>query len=421
MTRFTDNTDQNEFVAGWRVLTAAFLGIGVSLVSLSYYSSGIWIIPWQTEFGWSRTDIGGAQTISTLVLVLSAPLAGQLIDRYGLRQVATLSLGLYAIGLLCISQMNGQLWLFYAIVAGYTLVGVASTPLAFTRAVNAWFSKHRGLALGICLTSTGVAGVLLPQYLTPYVASAGWRAGYLVLFFIVLCALPLIWRWTPNSGPINAETSKSDPPSEAVTGVSLSEALRLRSFWSIACIFLLIAVAICGLIPSFIPLLQDAGMSPAQAGGYGAVIGASVMGGRLITGLLIDRFFAPYVTAIIFTLVAAGCLSLGLGGTDYALVAGIALGLAMGAEVDLIGYFTARYFGLTHYGLLFGFQYSVFSLGCGISPLLAGQIWDRTGSYDLALIGASVLLTVAALISLTLPKFPSLAANVTTEPRPTSA
>ena len=170
--------------------------------------------------------------------------------------------------------------------------------------------------------------------------------------------------------------------------------------------FVLVAVAVCGLIPSYIPLLQDAGMSPAEAGGYGAVIGASVMTGRLITGFLIDRIFAPYITAVVFSFVACGCLALGLGGTEYALLGGVALGLAMGAEVDLIGYFTARYFGLKHYGILFGFQYSAFSLGCGISPLLAGRIWDLTGNYDLALVGAAVLLVIAVLVSLSLPRFP---------------
>jgi MFS family permease len=398
------DTSKNEFVRGWRVLTAAFLGVGVSLVSLSYYSAGIWIRPWQADFGWSRGEIGGAQTISTLVLILTAPLAGQIIDRFGLRKVATLSLGLYSLGLLAISQMNGDIWVFYTIVATYTLLGVASTPLAFTRAVNSWFTQHRGLALGICLTSTGVAGVLLPQFLTPYVADHGWRDGYMILFFIVIAALPMIWLWTPDHGPSEADQGATLPHEQG--SVSVQVAIRSRSFWSIAIMFVLVAVAVCGLIPSYIPLLQDAGMSPAEAGGYGAVIGASVMTGRLVTGFLIDRIFAPYITAVVFSFVACGCLALGLGGTEYALFGGVALGLAMGAEVDLIGYFTARYFGLKHYGILFGFQYSAFSLGCGISPLLAGRIWDHTGNYDLALIGAAVLLVIAVLVSLSLPKFP---------------
>ena len=406
MNKKTSDHSNNEFIRGWRVLTAAFLGVGVSLVSLSYYSAGVWIRPWQADFGWTRAEIGGAQTISTLVLIMTAPLAGLVIDRFGLRKVATASLALYSLGLLAISRMNGDLWVFYAIVAAYTLVGVASTPLAFTRAVNAWFIDNRGLALGICLTSTGLAGVLLPQFLTPYVADHGWRDGYGILGFIVLAALPIIWFWTPDGAPRGQQ--HADKTISGSGSVGTRAAICSRAFWSIALMFVLVAVAICGLIPSYIPLLQDAGMSPAEAGGYGAVIGASVMAGRLVTGFLIDRVFAPYITAGVFSLVACGCLALGLGGIQYALVAAIALGLAMGAEVDLIGYFTARYFGLRNYGVLFGIQYSAFSLGCGISPLLAGQIWDHTGNYDYALIGAAVLLLLAVLISLSLPKFPAL-------------
>ena len=92
-------------------------------------------------------------------------------------------------------------------------------------------------------------------------------------------------------------------------------------------------------------------------------------------------------------------------------MAAIALGFAVGAEVDLIGYFTARYFGLANYGMIC-VQYGVFSLGAGISPVLAGYIWDVNGNYDLALIGAAVLLIVGVIIALTLPKFEDVAATL---------
>lgn len=402
----------SEFARGWRVLTASFVGVGVSLVSLTYYSAGIWVIPWQEEFGWTRAQIGAAQLISTLTLVASAPLAGKLIDGLGLRPVATTSLILFAAGLFAVSRMSGDLEVFYALVAAYTLVGVAATPLAFTRAVNAWFDRHRGLALGICLTSTGVAGVLLPRFLTPYVAEQGWRAGYIVLVVIVLAAVPIVWAWIRDHPPeVERATADGKP---ILVGLSFADAARSGVFWRLAAVFLLIAIAVCGLIPNFIPLLQDAGLSAAAAGGYGAVVGASVMGGRLITGFLIDRVFAAYVTTVVFLLVAAGCLALGLGGVAFALPAAIALGFAIGAEVDLIGYFTARYFGLRSYGVIYGVQYSAFSIGCGVSPIIAGHIWDRTGGYELALQGAAVLLAAAAALSLTLPRF-------TDHPSPTAA
>ena len=400
----TTPNQTGEFARGWKVLLAAFLGMGVCIVSFSYYSSGIWIKPWQEEFGWSRTEIGTAQTLSTLVLVLTAPLAGKLIDRYGLRLVATISLFLYGLALYAISNMTGELWLLYTLFILMTLVAVASSPLAFTRAINAWFHKHKGLALGISLTSTGVAAFLIPKYLTPYVAEHGWRAGYLVLFSILLVVIPIVWLLIRDNPPAMDNETGEGPI--ALTGSTFQEATKTRTFWQIALIFLLISIAVVGLIPSFIPLLQDAGLSAAEAGSFAAILGASVMLGRLLTGFLIDRIFAPYVTAVVFTLVACGCLALGLGGIQYALVAAIALGFAIGAEVDLIGYFTAKYFGLKNYGTIYGFQYSTFNFGAAISPVLAGYIWDTTGNYDMALIGAAILIGIAIIITLFLPKFP---------------
>ena len=229
------------------------------------------------------------------------------------------------------------------------------------------------------------------------------------MFVIAVVAIPLVWLLIRDHPPESEVNSASGE--EVLPGVTLQEAIRTRVFWSIAALFLLVAIAVLGIIPSFIPLLQDAGLDATRAGELGAVLGASVMGGRLITGYLIDRIFAPYVTAVIFTLVAAGCLALGVGGITYAFVAAIALGFAVGAEVDLIGYFTARYFGLANYGMIYGVQYSVFSLGAGISPVLAGYIWDVNGNYDLALIGAAVLLIVGVIIALTLPKFEDVAAT----------
>jgi len=104
-----ESTTNNEFKRGWKVLLGCFLGIGVSLVSLVYYSGGIWIKPWQEAFGWTRAEIGLGQAFSTLTIVLGAPFAGWLIDRYGFKIIATLSLLLYGACLYLISQMNGSL------------------------------------------------------------------------------------------------------------------------------------------------------------------------------------------------------------------------------------------------------------------------------------------------------------------------
>lgn len=392
----------NEFRRGALVLFACFIGIGVNLASMAYYATGIWIRPWQEEFGWTRAEIGAMQTLSVLTMMVLATFAGRLIDKYGLRLVTTISLAGYGIFLLGFTQMTGALWQLYALSIAYAVFGVASTGLAFTRAVNAYFKRHRGLALGIALTSTGVVAYLMPKYMTPFVAENGWRAGYFIMFLIVMTAVPIVWFLIKDAPP----QEEGDPENaEQNAGLTFAEAVRTPTFWKVAGIFFFISVAILGLIPALIPLLQDAGLSAAEAGGLAAIMGLSVMIGRLLIGFVIDRVFAPYVTAVVFGCTGLGCLALTLGGVDYAIVTAIALGFAVGAEVDLIGYYTARYFGLAHYGSIYGLQYSIFIFGAGVSPIYTGYIWDVTGSYDIALLMAAGLMLPVIILALSLPRF----------------
>ena len=393
-------SQQNEFKRGWAVLLGAFIGSSVGLASMVYYSTGIWIRPWQEEFGWTRAEIGFQQSISVLVMMLLAPLVGRLIDRYGLRRVTALCLLGYGLFLAIFPFMSGTLLILYALSFGYAVFGVGTTGIAFTRAVNAFFIKNRGLALGICLTSTGVMAFAMPRYMTPYVAEHGWRAGFWVMFAIVMISVPIVYLLLRD-----APEDEDGQIQQAQSGLTFSQAIRTVTFWKVASIFLLISTAILGLIPAFIPLLQDAGLSAKQAGQLGAALGLSVMVARLFIGFIIDRIFAPYVAAVAFSCVALGCLALGLGGIEYAMVAAIALGFAVGAEVDLIGYFTARYFGLAHYGAIYGLQYSIFIFGAAIGPVYTGYIWDVTGNYDLALVIAAALMVPVVAIALTLPRF----------------
>lgn len=393
-------SQQNEFKRGWTVLLGAFIGSGVGLASMVYYSTGIWIRPWQEEFGWTRAEIGFQQSISVVVMMLLAPLVGRLIDRYGLRRVTALCLLGYGLFLAVFPYMSGALMVLYALSFGYAIFGVGTTGIAFTRAVNAFFIKNRGLALGICLTSTGIMAFAMPRFMTPYVAENGWRAGFWVMFAIVMVSVPVVYFLLRD-----APEDEDGQPQQAQSGLTFSEAIRTVTFWKVASIFFLISTAILGLIPAFIPLLQDAGLSAKQAGQLGAALGLSVMVARLFIGFIIDRIFAPFVAAVAFSCVALGCLALGLGGIEYAMVAAIALGFAVGAEVDLIGYFTARYFGMAHYGAIYGLQYSIFIFGAAVGPVYTGYIWDVTGNYDLALVIAAALMVPVVVVALTLPRF----------------
>lgn len=386
----------DEFRRGGLVLLASFLGVGVGVSSLLYYAAGVFVRPLEAAFGWSRAEISAAGLFSTLVLAAASPFIGLLIDRIGIRVVALFSLLAFAAGLFALSAMQGSLLSFYAITILTALLAAGSSPVTFTRAVNGWFVQSRGLALGLALVGTGVAGILAPRLLTPYVAEEGWRAGYRVLAMAVLISTPIVVSLLREGKGVTAQARVS----------AAQPRLGPPVFLLLTAIFFLVAMAVGGMIVHFIPMLLDEGLSAGSAGGAAAVIGLSVVLGRVITGLLIDRFFAPHVARILFGFAAAGCLAFVGFGPSVAFVTALALGFTMGAEVDLIGYLVARYYALEQYGSIYGRLYAVFLLGAGLSPVLAGWTYDAHGGYGLALLAASVLLAAAAFVASWLPPFP---------------
>ncbi|MEM9750602.1 MAG: MFS transporter [Pseudomonadota bacterium] len=394
-----------EFQRGWRVLFACFLGVGVGVSSLLFYTSGVFILPLNEAFGWSRSQVSAQNIVGVAILALLSPFVGMLIDRFGIRRIAFLSLIAFACGMAALSVTPGSLLAFYAITLVMAVMSCGSSPVTFTRAVNGWFDKARGLALGVALLGTGVAGILAPLMLTPFVEEFGWRAGYRVLALIIAASAAVVYlliRDAPAGETAGAAAKTQD---QSASGVSFAEAARSRTFVLLALIFFLVACAVGGAIVHFIPMLRDAGMSPAEAGRYAAIIGVSIMAGRLATGYLIDRFFAPRVAALLFGLAAIGYCAFLIGGPSLALVAAVAIGFSMGAEVDLIGYLVARYFGLQSYGVVYGALYAIFLIGAGGSPFLMGWAFDAFGGYDSALMGSTAALIAAAALTFALPAF----------------
>lgn len=155
-----------------------------------------------------------------------------------------------------------------------------------------------------------------------------------------------------------------------------------------------------GVVVHLIPLLRDLGAGPVGAARTASLVGLSSVVGRLGIGMLLDRFSAPLVSLFVLALAATGIGLLWLDGAAWGALAAILIGMAAGAEIDLLAYLTASHFGQREYGAIYGWQYSVFALGYGLSPLALGLMRDATGDYALALAVSSLLVGVAALLML---------------------
>ncbi|MDE0800792.1 MAG: MFS transporter [Rhodospirillaceae bacterium] len=406
--------DYNEFRAHWRVIVAAAIGVGAGVTGAMVYSLSILITPLTDTFGWTRAEVSGAKTFLTLGFVVTAPFVGYIADRFGVRKIAMVSLFGLAVAMFGMTQMNGNIIVFYASIFALSLAGSCTTPLVWTRGVATWFEEKRGLALGLTLTGTGVAGFMVPVFVGGLVDRYDWRAGYLVMGVAALLAIIPVYFLFFENGRVNkktvAEAAKPETRTSSAlqSGFTVPEALKTIRFWQLAFAFTLIGGMISSLMVHLVPLLTDSGMSRSLAVRIAGLMGVAVILGRVTTGFLVDRFHPPYVAAFFLAMPVIGCLLLSGGTPALGLVmaAAIFIGLAAGSEVDLVPYLTARYFGLKAYGKLYGAVFIFFYAGVGIVPPAFGYVFDLYGNYDLALDFAVAALGIGVLAVATLGRAP---------------
>ena len=420
------STVGDEFRRGWRTLLASSLGNGSGLSGLAFYTFGVFTLPLTEAFGWARGDVSIASSFLLLGTVITAPIVGSLIDRIGARRVALASMLLLGFGYAAMTQLSGSVMLFYAAWLALALIGGGTTPVVWTRAVSVWFDRGRGLALGIALAGSGIASMVAPAAVTLAISKAGWPGGYLVLCgFIVLVAVPLIALLFRDHPPVDtsplamdasAGAASSAPHAARLTGMSIEESRRSPTFWKIAIGFFFVAAVIAGLILNLVPLLVDRGMNRMEAAGIAGVMGIAVTGGRIGIGFLLDRLALALVARVLFLLCAIGCFTLSIPDTPTWVVAlcVISLGLAAAAEVDMLAFLSARYFGLRSYGKVYGWQISSFYVGAALGPLAAGLLYNEYKSYLPMLYVTTAALVFGAIVLGTLgraPDFSSASGN----------
>lgn len=408
----TDLTGENEFRRGWHILLASMLGIGCGLAAMPFYTAGVFAPHLAREFGWSMGEIMAGLTITTVVVVAAAPAAGILCERIGTRPVAVASLVCFGLAYLSLATLDNSLPRFYATWAIGATLGAGTLPITFTRTVNRWFDKHRGLALGLAMTGTGLFGITCKPLLAWVIGDYGWRAGYFTLGLLpLLIGVPitlLLFR-EPSEAKSAVDGVTANEPA-ALTGLTRSEAVRQWRFWLIAAILVPISFALAGAVPNLEPILLDRGIDPATILTLTPLIGLASIGGRLIGGWLLDRFWAPGVAFVLLGMPMISCLILAGGQLDPAMAsfAILLIGFALGIEYDVVAYLTSRYFGMRAYAGIYGIFYVCFSTGAGFGPLVFGMIRDHFHDFAPALQISAAIIPLCAAGFLFLGKYPKL-------------
>lgn len=398
----------SEFRTGWRVLASALLGVACGASPLPFNVLPLVMGPIHAEYGWDFATIASGLTIFGIIAALLAPVYGGLADRFGVRRVAIASLIGFIIVFASFWFVPASLagwWSFWAVLG---LIGIGSTPVTWSRAVSMWFAANRGLALGIMLVGTSLAAIVVPKVAVAAIAAGGWRLAFpVVALFPLLIALPVALAWfrEPTAAERPAVVTDKDG---ALLGLALRAAMRLPRFWVLITSILLIALAYGGAHIHMAQIVALHGFASSVAANVLGVVALGILTGRVIVGLLFDRFWAPGVAfpAMLLPAIAAWLLMGQAGSLAVVMAGGFLLGFAAGAESDVIAFLAARYFGMAHYGAIYGALYMPFGIGSAISPIIYGIVRDRTGNYDAMLVAAVVMFAVGGALLLMLGRYP---------------
>ena len=381
----------------WWVVFGSTVGLIVGNGPIVFFTFGLFLLPVTREFGWDRATFSSSLFVGHALAALAYPFLGRAIDRYGVRRVSMTSIPLFALSVASLSLTPASPAVFIAMAGVCGLVSAGQAPLPYAKAVSSWFDERRGLALGIAMTGIGIGATLVPQFARGVIAAYGWRTGYVALGALMLVvAFPAVAIFIREPDPRERAFGYADG---VVPGLTVGESLRTSSFWLLAVPVFLVVTTINGIVGHLVPLLTDRGLEVGQATATLSVVGLSTIAGRLVSGYLLDRYFAPMVTAVVFLLPLAGVTILGLGAAGAApTLAAMTLGFGLGAEIDVIGFMVSRYFGLRAYGEIYGCMFAIFTVGTGLGPVLMGLSFDATGSYTFTLAVFAIALVVASLL-----------------------
>jgi len=368
---------------------------------------GLFMVPLEAEFGWSRTLISASIAVNIALFGVSGPFAASVMDRWGLRRVVlgALALTITAVALSTRMSAPWHFFLLWGVLVGAG-TGVTSMVLAAVVATR-WFDARRGVVMGM-LSAANATGQLI--FLTPLAAvvdAYSWRAAGLIVAAAAAVVFVLVWlfmRDRPTDIGLrpyghSAEGSvvaplKAMPPLRA-----LALAARTRAFWVLAGTFFICGASTNGLIGThLIAACHDVGIPPVRSAQLLALMGIFDILGTMGSGWLSDRYSARYLLAGYYSLRGLSLLFLPStlleGGAGLGVFA-VFYGLDWIATVPPTVKLTTEAFGRENTGVIYGWIGASHQLGASLAAFGAGAIRTELGGYRVAFLAAGVLCLVA--------------------------
>jgi len=363
------------------------------------FSLAVYLQPMSVETGWSRTGISSAMTLDFVVMGAAGFGWGALSDRIGPRPVVLSGAALLGLGQILASGATSllQFQLTYGIMVGLA-AGAFFAPMI--AAATGWFVDNRSLAVSLVSAGMGVAPMTISPFARWLISTYDWRTAMMVIG-ITAWSLLIPAAFLVRRAPAAAKGAVVGPDAAGEHSLSAGEAFRSPQFIVLAAAFFLCCAAHSGPIFHMISYAIGCGIAPLAAVSIYSVEGLSGLCGRLLLGLLADRFGAkPVLVAglLVQAFAIASYLVVNRLGEFYLLAA--VFGTAYGGVMPLYAVLARESFGQRAMGTVFGAMTMVSALGMAFGPWAGGTIFDALNSYAWLYIGsATVALTAVAVAS----------------------
>ncbi len=378
---------RDAWVVVWAAFTCLAVIFGVAYSFAAFFES------FSREFAAKRADVSLVFALSGGVYFVLGAVGGLLADRFGARVVCCGGMVLIALGLLA-SSLATSMTMIYAAYGVGVGVGIAFVYTPAIGCVPAWFTQRRGFATGLASAGIGAGTVLVPLFATFAIGALDWRGALRVIALGVLL-IGLGAAWLLRRAPVSAGSASAQ-----AGGLSLIEALRTSRFWWLYLGVLTAAPTM------FIPFAhasaaaRDLGIGEARAVGLVGLIGIGSLVGRFAIGALADRIGRLRTLTLLQASMALSYL-LWWGAGGYVALALFALwfGLSYGGIVALLPALCMDLFGARAVSSIIGTLYSGAAIGNLFGPVVAGAVFDSSGSYAAVIFGCLALSGVATAAS----------------------
>lgn len=403
----------------WFILIVTFFSIIVSGIAMS--SSGVFIDPFENEFGWDRSIIALAFAISMFLFGVSGPFMAALIEVIGLKRMMLVSMATLLMGMLLTFVMNQswQLIIIWGVIIGLgaSLFLTVLSPYV----ANHWFEKRRGLAVGILTASTATGQLILLPILATIIDNYSWRWAIgliIILSFVMLIVIFLFMKNSPKDIGIlpygleeeikeKNEGQKKNPIVIAFNG--LFHAVKVKEFWLLTGSFFVCGLSTSGLIGThFISYCMSFGIPLVTAASFLSFMGIFNLAGTTLSGWLSDRFDNRWLLFWYYSLRGASLVFLPYallnGSSSLLVIFTVFYGLDWIATVPPTISITRQIFGANKSGIVYGWIFASHQAGAAVAAYGGGLIYKFFNSYSWAFLLAGFFCLIASLFVIIIKK-----------------